>query len=69
MIRYNQIYHIKSKEYDKIMSFRDKIFEFKSTSSKFTYQYSLFFTPTFTNKKMTLLNSEIEEFTNKQQLM
>jgi hypothetical protein len=51
------------------MSFRDKIYEFKSVSSKFTYQYCLFFTPTYTNKKMTLLNSEIEEFTNKQQLM
>lgn len=51
------------------MAFRDKLFEFDSLSSKFTYQYCLFFTPTQSNKKQTLLNSEIEEYANKQQMM
>lgn len=64
--RYNQIYHIKSKTFDKIDALRQKLIEFDSHKDKFTYQYCLFLTPTFHNKKLTLLNSEIEEYTSKQ---
>lgn len=64
--RYNQMYHIKTKSFDKIDSLREKLIEFDSHKDKFTFQYCLYLTPTFHNKKLTLLNSEIEEYTSKQ---
>jgi hypothetical protein len=64
--RYNQMYHIKSKSFDKIDAFRQQLIEFDAHKDKFTYQYCLYLTPTFPNKKLTLLNSEIEEYTSKQ---
>lgn len=64
--RYNQMYHIKTKSFDKIDALREKLIEFDSHKDKFTYQYCLYLTPTFNNKKLMLLNSEIEEYTSKQ---
>lgn len=63
--RYNQLYHVKSKSFDKIEELRKKLVEFDTLKDKFTYQYLIFLTPTFQNKKLTLLNSEIEEYTTK----
>lgn len=63
--RYNQLYQVKSKSFDKIEAFRKKLIEFDSLKDKFTYQFLIFLTPTFQNKKLTLLNSEIEELTSK----
>ncbi len=64
--RYNQIYHIKTKSFEKIQLLKAKLVEFEATSDKFTHEYCIFLTPTFSNKKVTLLNSEIEEFRQKQ---
>lgn len=64
--RYNQMYHVKTKSFEKIDALRMKLIEFDSLKDKFTYQYCLYLTPTFNNKKLTLLNSEIEEYTSKQ---
>ena len=64
--RYNQIYHIKSKNFEKIQMMREKFKEFQKFEDKFSHEFCLFLTPTFNNKRVGLLNSEIEEFNQKQ---
>lgn len=63
--RYNQLYHVKSKSFDKIEQLRRKLIEFDTLKDKFTYQFMIFLTPTFHNKKLILLNSEIDEYASK----
>lgn len=64
--RYNQIYQIKSKNFEKIQMLKEKLADFDATTDKFTQEYCIFLTPTFTTKRVTLLNSEIEEFRSRQ---
>lgn len=64
--RYNHIYHIKSKNFDKIDSFRLKLKEFQSLRNKFTYQFALFLTPTI--GRVLPLKSETEDNSHKQLL-
>ena len=60
--RYNQIYHVRSRKYEKIELFHQKLLEFENLKEKFTYQFSLYLTPTLRGRDVVLLNSEKEEF-------
>lgn len=43
--RYNQLYVLKTKSYQQIENFRQKLLEFEKNKDKFTYQYCLVLTP------------------------
>lgn len=58
--RYNQVYQVKSKLFDRIESLRKKLVEFSSLKDKFTYQFCLFLTPT-DGKVKPILSSEKDD--------
>ena len=59
--RYNQMYHLKSKNISKIQLFRQKLLEFETRHKMFTYQFMLFLTPSLKLGDLQQLTIEKEE--------
>lgn len=66
--RYNQMYHLKTKNIKKIQLFREKLLEFQTRHKMFTYQFMLFLTPSLKLGELQQLTIEKEE-TNNTQMM